>query len=106
MEKLLGEHRGLTCSDQALKLSRLMVRAETMHQRVMLLKILQVYRQKRNTIKYNKKIHKFAGIVIILLVYLPREGGCSNPLGPQKAFFIWCTPKTAKHSENSVTGFY
>lgn len=41
VEKLLGEHRGLVHSDQALKLSRLMVQAETMEQRIMLLKILQ-----------------------------------------------------------------
>ena len=43
VEKLLGDHRGLVYSDQALKLSRLMVRAETTDQRIMLLKILQVY---------------------------------------------------------------
>lgn len=43
VEKLLGEQRGLVHSDQALKLSRLMVRAETTDQRIMLLKILQVY---------------------------------------------------------------
>ena len=43
VEKLLGDHRGLVHSDQALKLSRLMVRAETTGQRIMLLKILQVY---------------------------------------------------------------
>ena len=42
VEKLLGDHRGLVYSDQALKLSRLMVRAETTDQRIMLLKILQV----------------------------------------------------------------
>ena len=43
VEKLLGDHRGLVHSDQALRLSRLMVRAETMEQRIMLLKILQVF---------------------------------------------------------------
>ena len=43
VEKLLGDHSGLVYSDQALKLSRLMVRAETTDQRIMLLKILQVY---------------------------------------------------------------
>ena len=42
VEKLLGDNRGLVHSDQALKLSRLMVRAETTEQRIMLLKILQV----------------------------------------------------------------
>ena len=42
VEKLLGDHIGLVYSDQALKLSRLMVRAETTDQRIMLLKILQV----------------------------------------------------------------
>lgn len=41
VEKLLGDNRGLVQSDQALKLSRLMVRAETTDQRIMLLKILQ-----------------------------------------------------------------
>lgn len=41
VEKLLGDNRGLVQSDQALKLSRLMVRAETTEQRIMLLKILQ-----------------------------------------------------------------
>lgn len=41
VEKLLGDNRGLVHSDQALKLSRLMVRAETTEQRIMLLKILQ-----------------------------------------------------------------
>ena len=39
---MLGDNRGLVMSDQALKLSRLMVRAETTEQRIMLLKILQV----------------------------------------------------------------
>lgn len=42
VEKLLGDNRGLVQSDHALKLSRLMVRAETTEQRIMLLKILQV----------------------------------------------------------------
>lgn len=42
VEKLLGDNRGMVHSDQALKLSRLMVRAETTEQRIMLLKILQV----------------------------------------------------------------
>ena len=43
VEKLPGDHRGLVHSNQALRLSRLMVRAETMEQRIMLLKILQVF---------------------------------------------------------------
>ena len=42
VEKLLGDNRGLVQSDHALKLSRLMLRAETTEQRIMLLKILQV----------------------------------------------------------------
>lgn len=42
VEKLLGDNKGLVQSDHALKLSRLMVRAETTEQRIMLLKILQV----------------------------------------------------------------
>ncbi|XP_078343740.1 histone-lysine N-methyltransferase SETD2-like isoform X2 [Oculina patagonica] len=41
VEKLLGDQQGLVHGDQALKLSRLMVRAETTDQRIMLLKILQ-----------------------------------------------------------------
>ncbi|XP_032241373.1 histone-lysine N-methyltransferase SETD2 isoform X2 [Nematostella vectensis] len=41
LERLIGDHRGMTVSDQALKLSRLMVRAEDMPQRIMLLRVLQ-----------------------------------------------------------------
>ena len=43
VEKLPGDHRGLVHSNQALRLSRLTVQAETMEQRIMLLKILQVF---------------------------------------------------------------
>ncbi|KAK3708092.1 hypothetical protein QZH41_019178 [Actinostola sp. cb2023] len=41
LELLIGDHHGMTHIDQALKLSRLMVTAETIPQRIMLLKVLQ-----------------------------------------------------------------
>ncbi|XP_031552066.1 histone-lysine N-methyltransferase SETD2-like [Actinia tenebrosa] len=41
LQRLIGDHCGMSNSDQALNLSRLMVRAETMPQRIMLLKVLQ-----------------------------------------------------------------